>query len=464
MYKLRFELLSISDYSPDLLDLNESHLSLARVQLGNITAIFRHEESHKKSQNGSQMARPPYSEAPVGVSEDYLNIAQTKGIDSSLTHITAVSVYPASPSMIFLLDFPTELLMEIVKYFPAWYSAADARIQGVHSVSFGHYVLRAFSQTCRRLRRILLPLLWARVNACWRGPWIENRMINIRKIPHLMPYIRSLSITLRNTMENYQLIEQFLRALQLLPDLRSLTILDLPKTMACILTTSCKDMVFPSVASLALPEKLAPILRCFPNVRTLTAVESSHDSLYKLLMAAKDCCEHIHTLNDLRLGYGSYIVNLGLRETIPQVKRLTIWRIQTFELVSSGQTHSKVGASHSPQAVTCMRLGALLLYMLNLPPLEGMDNLSELWVRHSARESNCHTELGKVIEAGKRVLQTSKAAGRKELRIQHLDVLDIIEEETLFILHGIQWTTATNYPMIQLSEHDCSSRNYYFRR
>ncbi|KAJ7139106.1 hypothetical protein C8R44DRAFT_727212 [Mycena epipterygia] len=68
--------------------------------------------------------------------------------------------------------------------------------------------------------------------------------------------------------------------------------------------------------------------------------------------------------------------------------------------------------------------------------LEGMVNLSELWVRHSAGDPIHHAKLGKIIEAGKRVLQTSKAAGRKELHIQHIDPLDTIQEETLFILHG----------------------------
>ncbi|KAJ7139100.1 hypothetical protein C8R44DRAFT_301236 [Mycena epipterygia] len=197
--------------------------------------------------------------------------------------------------MISLSDFPTELLMEIIKYFPAWYdSGVDARIHGVRSLSFGHYALRALSQTCKTLRRIFIPILWAHVNACRRG--VERRMRNIRKMPHVMPYIQSLSVRLQEcTMENWQPIAQFLLVLQLLPNLRSLTILSLPSDMIPVLMKSCENMVFPSVVWLALPGNMASILHFFPNVRTLTGINSPSN----LLVAAKDSCESIHTFNDL---------------------------------------------------------------------------------------------------------------------------------------------------------------------
>jgi hypothetical protein len=66
-----------------------------------------------------------------------------------------------------------------------------------------------------------------------------------------------------------------------------------------------------------------------------------------------------------------------------------------------------------------------------VPLLEGMDNLCELWVRlpsHRARDEK------RIIEVCKLVLLTSKAAGRKELRIQHLKPADaIIIRESVFV-------------------------------
>ena len=58
-----------------------------------------------------------------------------------------------------------------------------------------------------------------------------------------------------------------------------------------------------------------------------------------------------------------------------------------------------------------------------VPLLEGMDNLCELWVRlhsHRLRDEK------RIIEVCKIVLLTSKEAGRKELRIQHLKPADAI--------------------------------------
>jgi hypothetical protein len=102
-----------------------------------------------------------------------------------------------------LPDLPTELLMEIIKYYPELYLDIDAAIRGVSSEQFdGNDVLRALSQTSHVLRGIFLPLLWARVHACFtarnrpkrkirtRAKMLERRMIGIRKTPYVVPHIR----------------------------------------------------------------------------------------------------------------------------------------------------------------------------------------------------------------------------------------------------------------------------------
>lgn len=110
----------------------------------------------------------------------------------------------------------------------------------------------------------------------------------------------SLSITLEEcTADNWQPIALFVRVLQLLPNLRNLTILPPPADMIPVLRESIHDKVFPSIMSLVLHDQLACILCCFPNIQTLAYQDSYH--LSELLNAAKDCCKHIATINNFWL-------------------------------------------------------------------------------------------------------------------------------------------------------------------
>lgn len=73
--------------------------------------------------------------------------------------------------------------------------------------------------------------------------------------------------------------------------------------------------------------------------------------------------------------------------------------------------------------------------------LEGMDNLSHLTVRHRPPRQYYQPSppLEELISAAERILRTSKAPRRKELRIQQLEETpsdDVIREETLFIVGG----------------------------
>ncbi|KAJ7493704.1 hypothetical protein FB451DRAFT_448167 [Mycena latifolia] len=319
-----------------------------------------------------------------------------------------------------LPDLPTELLMEVVKYYPDLYVDINATIHGMSRHQFnGNDTLRALSQTCRILRGIFLPVLWERVHACFttrivlkrkikrRAKMLERRMIGIQKTPYVLPHIRSLSVTLEEcTMGNWQPMAQFIRVLQLLPNLRNLTILWAPRAMVSVLVTSMQDKVFPSVLSLAIQNTLAPILQCFPNVQTLTCQESY---CITLLGAAKDCCQHLHTVNNISL---SPPVLTRLREAIPQVKRLSIWRD---------------------------------IYLTHMALLEGMDSLSDLRIRYRPPRSESYAqyqnELGDIIASAKRILRTSNAKGQKELHIQYLDTDvpgDVIKEVKIFIVGGGQ--------------------------
>ncbi|KAF7343945.1 hypothetical protein MVEN_01683300 [Mycena venus] len=257
-----------------------------------------------------------------------------------------------------LPDLPTELLMEMVKYYPELYLDIDASLQGVASEQFdGNDTLRALSQTCRTLRGIFLPVLWARVHACFtarnrpkkrvkrRAKMLERRMISIQKTSYVMPYIRSLSVTLAEcNMNNWQPMAEFIRVLGVLPNLQHLTVLGVFNEMIPVLSTACQGKVFPSILSLAVDDNLAPIIPCFPNVETLT-LQPLSDGI-GILRTVKDSCQHVHTVNNIKLWAN---VVKCLRDSIPNVKRLSVWK--NFEL-------------------DCLRL------------LENMDNLSELRIRY----------------------------------------------------------------------------------
>ncbi|KAJ6577760.1 hypothetical protein B0H19DRAFT_568511 [Mycena capillaripes] len=179
-----------------------------------------------------------------------------------------------------LPDLPTELLMEIIKYVEPvqWYRYRDIR--------------RALSQTCRTLRPIFLGSFWSAATVAFRTETVERQLSRVQKLPYLLPYIRSLSVSMEGcTMESWQLIAQLLRVLQLLSHLQTLAIERFPHTMIDVLAISCHRIVFPSILILALPAELSPILHCFPNVHTLTPLTHS------LVTVAAQCCEHIHTVN-----------------------------------------------------------------------------------------------------------------------------------------------------------------------
>ncbi|KAJ7833274.1 hypothetical protein B0H13DRAFT_2111247 [Mycena leptocephala] len=314
-----------------------------------------------------------------------------------------------------LPDLPTELLMEIIKYYPELYLDIDAAIRGVSSEQFdGNDVLRALSQTSHVLRGIFLPLLWARVHACFtarnrpkrkirtRAKMLERRMIGIRKTPYVVPHIRSLSVTLSEcNMGNWQPMAEFIQVLDLLPNLQDLTIVHLSSEMIPVLEVSCRGKVFPSVLKLALNDRLAPIMPCFPNVQALTYHWSTGVGI---LLAIRGYSHQIHTINNILL---STDVVECLRISIPNVKRISLWENITLDT---------------------LRL------------LEGMENLSELQIRHHTQARWPRSPpLDDLIAPARRVLATSKAAGRKELRIMEYEgtyMHDVFCKERVIVVGG----------------------------
>ncbi|KAJ7153221.1 hypothetical protein C8R46DRAFT_472814 [Mycena filopes] len=352
-----------------------------------------------------------------------------------------------------LLDLPTELLVEITKHYPPLFvSEVEALLHEVRVRQFvGIWVLSALSRTCRALRNIFLPAVWARVHGgpCWparpshprdrpppTGTQLTDRMKTIQKNPHIRPYIQSLSIDLREaTMQNCQPIIQFIRTLRALPTLRALTILAVP--IRDIFIASFEDFSFPSVVTLTLPDDLASILHCFPNIQVLNTADEWHCN--RLIKAAGVHCKQLNVLNNISLHSDTNIQTYA-----PNVHTISIrkWLHRS--------SHYKVSPNEAFRS------------------LEGMCNLSRLLVRWSLAETrspkwDVNSQVNEIVALAKQVLQTSKASGSKELRIQHLRQLPIyspdrfemlLAVETLMTLDRGEWTTVIHHFPLQLSDYD----------
>ncbi|KAK7055545.1 hypothetical protein R3P38DRAFT_2847741 [Favolaschia claudopus] len=311
-----------------------------------------------------------------------------------------------------LPDLPTELLMEIVKQYPALYLEIDALICGMAAQQFTRNdIIRALSQTCRTLRNIFLPILWERVYAVFtertrqrktkkRSKMLERRMIGLRKTPYIIPHIRALSVTLEECdMDNWEPMAEFIRALNVLSSLEDLAILKVPSAMLGVFRKSMEGKEFPSVQRLAVRDMLAEIIPCFPNVHTFTF--EGYNSSHVESSNASQCSKIVTVKNFVP----SPIV---LRLHVPNLKCLEFWRVP--------------------------------LNPSNLQPLEGMEALSEVRIRQYVGPSTSRSSLAStkssslqafVVEA-RRVLQTSHAKDRKKICIEECE-MGIIVKETLDI-------------------------------
>ncbi|KAF7343955.1 hypothetical protein MVEN_01684500 [Mycena venus] len=305
-----------------------------------------------------------------------------------------------------LPDLPTELLLEMVNYYPELYLDIDDSIHRVASEQFvGDDTLRApLSDLSYLARHISPPCCGPAQKSKGRAKMLERHMLSIQKASHVLPHIRSLSVTLGEcNMNNLKPVAEFIRVLGMLPILQRLTIVKVSNEMVPVLSTACQGKVYLSILSLGFDnDNLAQIIPCFPNIQALTFHPGS--GCIPFLRALKGSCEHVHTLNNLTLYANVIESDPGVRDSIPNVRRISVWQF----------------------ALELLRL------------LENMDNLSDLRIRY--REPLVHVVYGlplpsldEIVATAKRVLRTSKATGRKELHIQEFTG-DILRKETLIIV------------------------------
>ncbi|KAJ7603233.1 hypothetical protein DFH06DRAFT_1311056 [Mycena polygramma] len=305
-----------------------------------------------------------------------------------------------------LLDLPNELLVEIVKNYPPLYAYdVDALVAGVRSRQSSGPWLRDRASTVADLPQA----------ADSRGKMLEHRMRGILSTAYVVPYIHSLSVNLAEcSMDNAQPVIHFIRVLRLLPDLQTLTILGVLKTMENVFIALCEDFSFPSVATLAIPGALTPILHCFPNLRALTNAPDDrvHFCNGAEFLGATGRSEQIDTVNNVNL---SRHMGEWLRKTTPNLRSLMV----------------------------CMNGKLPGFYSQSL---EGMRDLSEVRVQWSCNREGQPAYLLYLIESGKKILKTSKAFGRKELCFEQINPHQhTVEHATRFTLTGDEWITVPDF-------------------
>ncbi|KAJ6489717.1 hypothetical protein DFH09DRAFT_1208940 [Mycena vulgaris] len=171
-----------------------------------------------------------------------------------------------------LLELPTEILTEIIAYHPDPFTVCSPLLRQEHGVQergVRRLVLRALSQSSSRLRSIFLPLLWEQFHAS--AAQFQQKYITSEFVTLIFPHIKSVHVSMKSwslgQMETIFLLVEFLCEL---PTLAGFQICDPPPTIMPIIRYAFKDAVFPTVASLCVPDWLAPaIFDSFPNVTTL---------------------------------------------------------------------------------------------------------------------------------------------------------------------------------------------------
>ncbi|RDB23832.1 hypothetical protein Hypma_008940 [Hypsizygus marmoreus] len=214
-----------------------------------------------------------------------------------LAHQQAIRAGPVNTSG--LPALPTELLLEIISYFPTIrVPATSARNVEVFP---GIYlqrtkVLRTLSQTCKSLRGMFLPLSWERIEPCASDRVGNNRRSSTRAgIPRLWEkvlatdLVRQLEIvTIRNpslasyvkvvnviltTFSSDTVVPELARCLALLPNLHTFQILGTSTPGGAALSTF-QAKTYPTVRTLVLPSSALAIAKSFPHITRLYSLST----------------------------------------------------------------------------------------------------------------------------------------------------------------------------------------------
>ncbi|KAJ6597583.1 hypothetical protein DFH09DRAFT_82769 [Mycena vulgaris] len=212
-----------------------------------------------------------------------------------------------------LPSLPAEILHEIISHSPGVPVPCTVYMGSVLSGSHlaRAEVLHALSETCRRLRNVLVASAWERVEACAsrclaegssrlfslfelsRSPIAkelarelvrQTEVITIRH-PSLAEHVRVISVVLTEWRAD-TVYPEFFSSLSLLPNLHTIQILLVPRVFHKTIRSTYRpaipnpmdgalaDRVFPTVRTLALHLNAFDLVKCCPNVERLILIGS----------------------------------------------------------------------------------------------------------------------------------------------------------------------------------------------
>ncbi|RDB23833.1 hypothetical protein Hypma_008941 [Hypsizygus marmoreus] len=207
-----------------------------------------------------------------------------------VTHHQA-PVAPVAPNTKGLPALPTELLLEIVSYFPSIPIPTSDLTVCSQSQLERINILQALSQMCRSLRSVFLPLTWQRIEVYAASHTVflarisrrgdsrrkkelatelvrQLEIVTIRD-PTLAAYVKIVNVVLTDYCSK-TVFREFVRCLALFPNLHTMQILGAGDNQERDLNVAFAGYTFPSVRTLIVPGFASAILKACPDVKSVT--------------------------------------------------------------------------------------------------------------------------------------------------------------------------------------------------
>ncbi|EDR09179.1 uncharacterized protein LACBIDRAFT_296541 [Laccaria bicolor S238N-H82] len=199
------------------------------------------------------------------------------------------------------VELPVELFLEILSYFP--HAPVGLPRYGIDIRSAPPVfcfertdLLRALSQTCRRWRLILLPLLWECLEVypvrsrepvwnLWLARSLERKSKGLVRSPQHAAYVQCVRVRLSTA----KVLPAFVSCLRALPNLHTLSIIFDHIEMTSSLKSAFEGRTFPSVRTAVVPNDAHSVLRSCPEVRRVICNLGDGSTLVSAM--AKECRE-----------------------------------------------------------------------------------------------------------------------------------------------------------------------------
>ncbi|KAJ6532648.1 hypothetical protein B0H19DRAFT_1241931 [Mycena capillaripes] len=235
-----------------------------------------------------------------------------------------------------LPDLPTELLVEMISYYPSPFTFLSPLVRQEH-VAQRHercQVLRTLSQSCSSLRRIFLPLLWERIEVAKPNFREEDTSSELATL--VFPYIKSVHISMKFWSASHkETIFIFVEFLHALPNLAGLQIYHgLSWSIIPVVCYAFSTSSFPNITALSVPSPLDGVFPGFPNLATLGSAALLADS--RLLPRAKEHCPRLDALAGLRIEKNALVEDfahlraLSVANTFPLESEDLFKRLRAF--------------------------------------------------------------------------------------------------------------------------------------